>query len=103
MDPVVDPLEATRGCRLEHLSQDVLLAAQPLRGDVVCLKTLRKEGADRSVRLWEDARNFRLNGYRLALEDGFRHGLSEPGETRIGRQTGTAFQRAHVSLQAQPS
>lgn len=94
MEPVIDPLEATRGCRLEHVSQDVLLAAEPLRGDVVCLKTLRKEGADRSARRWEDARNFKLNGYLIAVKDGFRHGLSEPGETRIQRQTGTAFQKA---------
>jgi hypothetical protein len=92
-----------RRCRLEHVSQDVLLAAEPLRGDVVCLKNLRKEGADRSARRWEDARNFKLNGYLIAVEDGFRHGLSDPGETRIQRQTGTALQKANVSLQAQPS
>ncbi len=52
--------------------------------------------------------SLKLNGYVIAVlaaagsKDRFRHGLSEPGETRIQRHPRTAFQRESTSLQTQP-
>jgi hypothetical protein len=51
MEQPIDQLEATLGCRLEHMSQDALSVAELREEMVVYLESLTKEAIDQSALL----------------------------------------------------